>query len=395
MMESFRGLRVVEIGQAFAGPFAAEVLGFLGAEVIKVERPGAGDDARKWGPPFIRGNSAAFNAVNRNKASVACDLKSDAGRAAFLGLLEGTDVLLHNSRPGNMDKLGLGFDTLSRQFPQLIFAEISAFGHDGPMQHQPGYEVLSQAFGGIMSITGAVDGLPARSGPSICDFGAGMWLVVGILSALLRRRDTGKGGLVQTSLFETSLFWVAIAASGYLADGTAPVRMGAGHTLIAPYGYFETGSDPIILACANDQMFRRLTGVLGRPDLADDARFRDNPGRVENKARIEGIVADVLRGRPRDVWIAELGKAGIPCAPLNTVPQALDTEQTRALGMLVRHPDDAALRSIGFPLSFERHRPPVRHSAPHLGADTDRILAAHPDRSTEPPEDPPSPRQPA
>lgn len=373
-MESFRGLRVVEIGQAFAGPFAAEVLGFLGAEVIKIERPGQGDDARKWGPPFVRGSSAAFNAVNRNKCSVECDLKTDAGRAAFLTILESTDVLLHNSRPGNMDKLGLGFDTLSRQFPRLIFAEISAFGSRGPLQDQPGYEVLSQAYGGIMSITGAVDGLPSRCGPSLCDFGSGMWLVVGILSALLRRTGTGQGGLIQTSLFETSLFWAAIAASGYLADGAEPVRMGAGHTLIAPYGYFETGSDPIILASANDQTFRRLMQVLGRPELTEDARFRDNPGRVRHKALIEGIVTDILRTRPRDAWIAELTAAGIPCAPLNTVPQALDTEQTRALDMLVAHPDDATLRSIGFPLSFEGVRPAIRHSAPQLGEHTDRII---------------------
>jgi formyl-CoA transferase len=374
MLESFKGLRVVEIGQAFAGPFAAEVLGFLGAEVIKIERPGVGDEARKWGPPFIRDSSAAFNAVNRNKFSVECDLKSEKGHAQLLSLLETTDILLHNSRPGNMDKLGLGYESLSKQFPKLIFAEISAFGNAGPMQHQPGYEILSQAYGGIMSITGEVDGLPSRSGPSVCDFGAGMWLVVGILSALLRRQQTGQGGLVQTSLFETSLVWASIAASGYLSNGIAPIRMGAGHPLIAPYGYFDTDSEPIIIACASDQMFRKLTCVLGCPDLADDDRFRDSPNRTENKELIEGIVTDILKTRPRDEWIDELNEAGIPCSPLNTVPQALKAQQTQALNMLVQHSDDATLRSIGFPLSFEGERPTMRHSAPQLGEHSSAIL---------------------
>lgn len=361
-------VRVVEIGQAFAGPFSTEILAHLGADVIKVERPGTGDDARRWGPPFWGDDAAVFHAINSNKRSVALDLKDPRDLAACKDLIGGSDVLVHNLRPGALDKLGLGAEGLSTEFPRLIYAEISAYGHTGPLQDLPGYEVLGQAFGGIMSITGEADRPPVRCGPSICDFGSGMWLAIGILTALHDRVRTGKGGVVQTSLFETALSWGAVAASSYLASGDAPTRQGASHHLIAPYGYFETQTGPVILACASDTLFTKLAHALGRSEWVEDDRFRDNPARVRNKPLIEGLVADILSEQSQAHWFDVLGRAGVPCAPVNSIPEALDHEQTQALGILQTDPARPDITSVGLPISFNSVRPGLRHGAPALGA---------------------------
>jgi len=369
------GIRVIEIGQAFSGPFASEILANLGADVIKVERPDGGDETRHWGPPFWGEDAAVFHCINRNKRSVALDLKDADGIARCRELIGTADVLIHNLRPGALVKLGLGADTLTRDFPRLICAEISAFGHTGPLRMLPGYEILSQAFGGVMSITGESDRNPVRCGPSVCDFGSGMWLALGVLVALFHREQTGKGGLVQTSLLETALVWTAVSASSFLASGDDPVRMGAGHHLIAPYGYFETKTGPLMVACANDALFAKLVAAIDRPDLTEDERFRDNPSRVENKRLIEGMVADVLKEESQEHWFKFLNQAGVPCSPVNTIPEALSHEQTEALGMVLNDPENPDVKSVGFPISYNGRRPALRTGAPRLGADTESILA--------------------
>lgn len=374
-----KDIRVVEIGQAFAGPVSTEILAHLGAEVIKVERPDGGDEARRWGPPFWGDNAAVFHAVNRGKKSIALDLKDKDDLAACKALIAGADVLAHNLRPGALARMGLDADTLREANPRLIYAEISAYGHVGPLKDHPGYEILAQAFSGVMSITGEPDRNPVRCGPSISDFGSGMWLAIGVLAALLEREKTGRGGLVQTSLLETALSWTSVAASSYLASGKTPARVGATHHLVAPYGYFETRTAPLMIACASDALFARLADAIGQPALPEDARFCDNPGRVRHKAAIEGIVATALKAETQEHWFDVLSRAGVPCSPVNTVPEALAHAQTDALGMLQADPDDPAIRSVAFPVSFDGRRPPLTHGAPALGADTEDVLGAQHD----------------
>ncbi|MEM6441885.1 MAG: CoA transferase [Pseudomonadota bacterium] len=369
-------VKVVEIGQAFAGPFASQILAHLGAEVVKVERAGDGDDARRWGPSFDGDGSAIFHALNGSKTSLALDLKDPDDLAALRAVLTEADVLVHNLRPGALARMGLGPEDLAKDLPRLIYAEISAFGHVGPMRDQPGYEILAQAFGGIMSTTGEPDRDPVRCGPSLCDFGSGMWLAIGILAALHRRAATGRGGLVQTSLYETALTWTTIQAAPYLASGEPPARSGASHVLIAPYGYFETATDPIMLACASDGIFRRLAPALDRPDWLEDPRFKDNAARVTHRATLEGQVAEIFAARDLSHWFEVLNAAGVPCSPVNTVPQALAHPQAEALGILQTPPDRPDVTALGLPLSFEGERPALRSAAPRLGSKPENTPAA-------------------
>lgn len=361
-------IRVIEIGQALAGPFATEILANLGADVIKIENPEGGDEARRWGPPFQGDTASVFHSINGNKKSVTLDLKEKDGFDRCMELIGLADVLVHNLRPGALNRLGLGVKELTRRFPRLICAEISAYGHTGPLKDLPGYEILSQAFGGVMSMTGEPERNPVRCGPSVCDLGSGMWLAIGVLAALHERARTGKGGLVQTSLFETALAWTTISASSYLASGDEPVRAGAGHYLISPYGYFETRTGGLMLACASDNLFKKLARAIGRPELAEDDRFRDNPGRVKNRARIEGIIADILKEESQEHWFESFSDAGVPCSPVNSISEALNHEQTRALGIIRSDPENAEIASVGFPVSFNGRRPKLRHGAPALGS---------------------------
>ncbi len=363
-------VRVVEMGQAFAAPWSGEILAKLGADVVKVERPGTGDEARRWGPPFWGRDAAVFHALNGNKKSVALDLKEKGDREDFKALVGSADVFVHNMRPGALDRMDLGPDALTALHPQLIYAEISAYGHTGPLKAMPGYEILGQAFGGVMGITGEEDRAPVRCGPSVCDFGSGMWLAIGILAALHRRERTGKGGVIQTSLLETALSWTTVPASSYMASGKEPVRMGASHYLIAPYGYFETRTRPLMLACGSDALFGKLAHVLRHPEWIEDERFLDSPSRARNKAEIEGLVGEILAAETQQHWFDLLTEAGIPCSPVNSISEALAHEQTKALGILQSDPGDEAITSVGLPLSFDGERPALTAGAPELGSST-------------------------
>lgn len=364
------GIRVLELGQILAAPYAAEILADLGAEVLKIERPEGGDDARGWGPPFWNGDAALFHQMNRNKRSVALDLKSPEGLARMLELLGEADVFIHNLRPGLPDKLGIGPAAMRARFPRLIYADIGAFGHLGPMNRQPGYELLVQAFGGPMSITGENGGTPVRCGPSINDLGSGMWAAIGVLSALVRRGRTGEGCLVQTSLFETAVSWTSIAASNFMASGTPPRREGSKHPSVVPYGAFETADGQLIIGAGSDKLFRILAEVLGHPEWAADPRFLANSDRVTNRAELESLVTGRLRARPREEWAALLEAAGVPCASIQTIPEVLRHEQTAALGMVQRVPESGEVRLVALPLSFDGVRPEARLPSPRLGAAT-------------------------
>lgn len=368
------GIRVVELGQILAGPFAAEILGDLGADVIKVEKPNGGDDARGWGPPYWEGDAALFHQVNRNKRSVTIDLKSQDGIDRLLKLIATADVFVHNMRPGAIETLGLGADKLRKLFPKLIYADIGAFGHVGPLKTRPGYELLLQAFSGVMSITGERGGMPVRAGPSINDLGTGMWAAIGILAALVRRASTGEGCLLQTSLFETALCWTGVPVANHLASGERPERLGSAHPSVMPYGAFPTATGPLIVAAGNDRLFERLADALGHPAWAKDERFATNDGRVRARADLERLLNAALAAKSRDEWIALFEAKGIPCAPIMEIPEVLAHEQTRALGMIQATPENDEIRLVGLPLSIDGQRPQARRPRLKLGADTDDVL---------------------
>ncbi len=362
------GIRVLELGQILAAPYAAEILADMGAEGLKVERPEGGDDARGWGPPFWGSDAALFHQMNRNKRSIAIDLKSADGLARMLELMGEADVFIHNLRPGLPDKLGIGPQAMRKRFPRLVYTDIGAFGHLGPMSKRPGYELLVQAFGGPMSITGEADGTPVRCGPSINDLGSGMWAAIGILGALVQRARTGDGCLVQTSLFETAVSWTSIAASTYMASGTPPRREGSKHPSVVPYGAFQTADGTLIVGAGSDRLFQKLAEVLGHPEWARDPRFATNRDRVGNRDAIEALLTTMLRSRPRAEWTEILENAGVPCASLQTIPEVLVHEQTEALGMVQEVPDTPDVQLVALPLSFDGVRPAARVPSPKLGA---------------------------
>ena len=368
------GLRVLEIGHSIAAPYAGMILGELGAEVVKLENPGAGDYARGWGPPFVEGVSTVFHTMNRSKRGIAADLSDAATRAKVRRLIvDEMDVVLHNLKPGALDKLGLGAEGLVAEKPSLIFCNIGAFGAKGPLSALPGYDPLMQAFGGLMSMLGEDGRPPVRVPVSIMDLATGMWTVIGILAAHAERARTGRGGIVDTSLYETSCAWMAIPLADYIASGVLPKRTGSGVGMIVPYQAFPCSDGHLMVASGNDNLFRKVCGVIGRPELADDARFAKNAGRVENRAAIVGILSDALARDTRAAWQAKLEAVGVPCGPVQTLDQVVAHPQTAALGILQTSPD-GGLQTIGLPVSFDGARPAYETGAPGLGEHTDAVL---------------------
>jgi crotonobetainyl-CoA:carnitine CoA-transferase CaiB-like acyl-CoA transferase len=367
------GITVVEIAHSVAAPSAGQILGDLGATVIKVENPKAGDDARNWGPPYWHGAGFIFQTINRNKLSAAIDLKDDGQRATLRRfLVEKADVVLQNMRPGLVNKLGLDA-SLRRDNLRLIYCNVWAFGAKGPLADRPGYDALMQAMGGIMSVTGEDGRPPVRVGPSIIDVGTGMWAAIGILAALYRRNLTGEGCTVDASLYETALAWLNMQVASYLASGKVPGRRGSEATGLVPYKIFEASDGYLMIAAGNDNLFRRLAEACAHPEWPDDPRFATNPERVKHRDLVHGAVQEVVARRSCADWLATLDKAGVPCAPMLTVDQALAHPQTKALEILQPTPD-GKMSLIGLPLSFDGVRPPLRRSPPALGADTEAIL---------------------
>jgi len=371
-----RDITVVELGHSVAAPYAGEVLGDLGATVIKIEKRDGGDDARQWAPPYWHGLSAIFQSLNRNKLSATVDLR-DAGERALLVrlIVERADVLIQNLRPGMVEELGLDAATLRPRNKRLIYCSIGAFGRAGPLSGRPGYDPLMQAFGGLMSVTGEAGEPPVRVGTSIIDMGAGLWSVIGILGALHHRTLTGEGTTVDTSLYETALAWMSYHAANYQASGEVPRRHGSGTFGIVPYRGYATRDGYLVIGAGNDKLFRTLVRVLGHPEWADDARFADNPQRVHNRDALDHLIETVTATKASAEWQALLEAAGVPSAPMQSVDQVLAHPQTQALGMLQPSPD-GCLTLMGLPLSFNGERPPFRRAAPQLGEHTQEALGA-------------------
>jgi len=372
------GTTVVDLTRVLAGPYCTLLLADLGARVIKVEIPERGDDARHIGP-FVEGKSAYFASVNRGKESIALDLKDRADRAVFEKLLTGADVLVENFRAGTMERLGYGWEGLHARYPRLVYAAASGFGHTGPYAGRPAYDLVAQALGGIMSVTGQPGGSPTRVGTSIGDIAAGLFTALGVASALLHRDRCGEGTKVDVAMLDCQVAILENAIARYLATGEVPGPIGARHPSITPFDAFETSDGHLVLAVGNDALFQKLCEVIERPDLANDARFGTNPERTEHQAALKADLERTLRSETTRTWLERLSLAGIPSAPIHDVASLLADPQVAARNMIVETPDpDAgALRSAGNPIKLSGFPDPrVRPGAPDLDADGARIRRA-------------------
>src|SRR5438067_5620715 len=368
------GIVVIEIGHSIAAPYAGMILGELGAEVIKIENPKGGDAARGWGPPFQEGASTCFHSVNGAKLGVTIDLADPADAARLRALiLERADVVIHKLKYGALAKFGLAPAALIAEKPQLVCCNLAAFGLTGPRVDRPGYDPMMQAYRGLLSLLGEDGRPPVRVTASIIDMGAAMWAVIGILAALRERDQTGKGGIVDTSLLETGLAWMTILLPSYIANRELPQRQGSGVDMIVPYQAFAASDGYMMVAAGNDNLFRRLCAALDRPSLAEDPRFRTNGDRVVHRAELVPILSEIFAARPRAEWARLLEGAGIPNGPIHTLDQVVADAQTRALGMIQKQPD-GDLELVGLPLSFDGARPPFTKPAPMLGEDNETVL---------------------
>ena len=369
----FAGLVVIELGHSVAAPFAGQIFGELGAQVIKIEKS-EGDDARKWGPPFWEGASAFFQSLNRNKESVVCDLRNPEQLEALKTLIcDKADIVIQNLRPGHVEQLGLDGPTLLARQPRLIYCNLGAFGSMGPLKDRPGYDPLMQAFGGIMSTTGEPGRPSVRVGASIVDMGTGMWSVIGSLTALHERHTTGRGRVVDVSLFETATSWVSLLASQFLASGQLAGKQGSGAPGIVPYKAYATEDGELVIAAGSDGLFKSLSAVVGHPEWKDDPRFIDNPARVANQQELYAMLDTIIASRSTAHWTAALEAAGVPCSPVNNLQQMVEHPQTAALG-LVKDVPGTAMRFIGLPLSFDGQRPQPKSAPPKLGEHTQRYI---------------------
>ena len=372
------GTRVIDLSRVLAGPFCTMQLADLGAEVIKIEAPGKGDDTRAWGPPFIEGESAYFMSVNRNKQSLTLNLKAPRGAELLWELLAGADVLVENFRPGTMDRLGFSTDQVADRLPRLVYCSISGFGHTGPLRDLPGYDVLIQGESGLMSLTGDAEGPPFKLGVSISDLTAGMMASQGIMAALLQRERTGVGQHVDIAMLDTSAALLTYQAAIYFATGQTPHRKGNAHPSIVPYSTYPSEDGTLIVAVGNDALFVRFTEVTGRPELARDPRFATASARVEHRDELDSIVAEILRAAPRDHWIPLMREHGIPCGAVREVDEVCASPQLRARGMVqeMTHPVAGAITQLGNPMKLSRQDSSLRQPPPTLGQHTAKVLRA-------------------
>ena len=369
------GVKVLDMTEHMAGPYCTMILADMGADVIKLERPGAGDSSRAMGDGSER--NPYFRYINRNKQSLTLDYKAPRGREIFLKLVAGMDVLVENYRPTVMDRAGLGYETLRKENPRLIYAQLSGFGSDGPYREKGGFDLIAQGMGGIMHVTGEPDGPPTSVGLPICDLGTGMWGAQGVLAALYERQRTGQGQKIECSLLETAVAFSSWTSAGWLADHVEPARMGSRHRQNAPYQRFETKDGYMMIGAAGQGIWERCAKALGHPEWADDPRFRRGPDRRKNRFVLEKEITAVLATAPSAHWIKALDDAGVPCGPVYNYEQLFADPQVQHREMVV-HVDDAELGRVPHirtPVRMSASDVSVRVTAPKLGQHTDKILA--------------------
>lgn len=378
------GLKVVDLTRVLAGPSATQILGDFGADVIKVERPGTGDDTRAWGPPFVKNpdgsdssESAYYLSVNRSKRSIALDITTAEGQDTLHKLIAKADILVENFKVGGLEKYGFSYSQIKEKYPALIYASLTGFGQTGPAKDAPGYDFMIQGIGGIMSATGPADGEPYKVGVAISDLMAGQYLLNGILAALYSREKTGRGQHIDVSLFETQLAWLANLGQYYLTSGEDPPRMGNAHTTIVPYEVFEVKDGHVILAVGNDTQFKSFCKISGLDELADHPDYATNPMRVKHRDVLLPLVRDAMRKKTRAEWLDLFEKSNIPAGPINSISEAFSLPQVAARDMVIEmdHPDsNTPVKLTGNPVKFSETPVSYHHAPPKCGADTNDIL---------------------
>ncbi|MDI3341447.1 MAG: CaiB/BaiF CoA-transferase family protein [Sphaerobacter sp.] len=376
MRHPLDGIRVLDLSRVLAGPYCTMMLGDLGADVIKVEQPGVGDDTRRWGPPWVGGESAYYMACNRNKRGITVNLKDERGKAIIRELARQSDIVVENFKVGALDRMGLGYEALSALNPGLIWCSITGYGQDGPYAERAGYDVIAQGEGGIMSITGEPDGEPMKVGVAIVDITTGMFACNAILAALRVRDQTGKGQRIDMALLASAVAWLANVGSAYLLTGELPQRYGNAHPNLVPYQTFKARDRWMTVGVGNDRQFQTLCRILGLEHLATDERFATNPARVEHRDTLIPILQEAFATRDADDWLAELSAAGIPCGPINTLDRVFAHPQILHRQMVheVPHPTIGSVRLAGPPYIFSETPATVRSHPPLLGEHTDEVL---------------------
>ncbi|MBT6096659.1 MAG: CoA transferase [Rhodospirillaceae bacterium] len=380
-----QGLRILDLTRILAGPTCTQLLGDLGADVIKIERPSAGDDTRKWGPPYVKdadGNdtreSAYYLSANRNKRSVTVDMAKPEGVELLKRLLSYCDILVHNFKVGGLEKYGLGYDDLKADFPSLIYCAITGFGQTGPYAPRAGYDFLAQGQGGIMSLTGEPEGEPVKAGVGIADVMCGMYATTGILAALRHRDKTGEGQMIDVALLDTQVAWLVNEATNYFLSGQVPIRRGNAHPNIVPYQVFPTSDGYFILAVGNDRQFARFCEFAGNPELADDPRFVTNEQRLHNRDAMAETISDLTRARTSAQWIDGLSAIGVPSGAVNNLQQTFKDPHILHRGMRISMPHALAgsgsVDLLGNPLKLSATPVTYRKAPPTMGADTDEVL---------------------
>lgn len=372
-MKPLTGQRVIDLTQNVAGPYCTQVLADLGSKVIKVERPGSGDDTRHWAPQVGDGLSATYATLNRGKLSLALDLDQPAGQALLRRLLQPGDIVIHSLKPGSAEQRGLGYDDLKPLCPGLIYCALSAFGNIGPLAALPGYDPLIQAYAGIMSVNGH-DGMPpARVGVSLVDMGTGLWSVIGILAAVAQRKGTGQGARIDTSLLETGVAWMTNPLANFSATGKLPRRMGSATAMLAPYEVFETADAHVFIGCGADRMFQKLAAALDTPQLAQDERFARNADRVANRDALHETLAKITRQQTTDAVVARLRSAGVPVSAVNDLSSLLGDPQVHTLAL--HHQVPGNVTAVGTPIRIDGERGFAWHLSARVGQDTRAVLA--------------------
>ena len=370
------GVKVLDCTAILAGPYCTMLLADMGADVVKVERPGGGDDTRRMGPPFLGGDAVSFLMVNRNKRGIVLDLKSEEGIALFRKMAARSDIMVENLRPGAMSSLGLGYEDLRRENPALIYCSISGFGGSGPYKDRTGFDLVAQGMSGVMSITGHPGAPPAKVGVPISDLNAGMYASYGILCAYINRLKTGQGQLVDTSLLEGAMAYTVWESASYFATGETPGPVGSAHRMTAPYQAFRTADGYINIGAANQSTWERLCKALGREELLSEPRFATNADRVVNIKDLSATLEETLRKKPMGQWLPLLEKNGVPSGPINDMAAVYADPQVQARNMMVtlQHPKAGQLKTIGIPVKLSDTPGTIRRPAPTLGQHTDEVL---------------------
>lgn len=370
------GIRVLDLTRVLAGPMATMLLGDMGADIIKIERPGAGDDTRGWGPPFQGSESAYYLGANRNKRSVTLDTQTPQGQELLRQLISGSDVVVDNFKLGTFERWGFDDAWFDTHAPQVVRCSITGYGSSGPKAGDPGYDFILQAESGLMSITGEVDGAPMKIGVALVDVCTGLLASISILGGLQDRATHGRGRRYEVTLYDTSLMMLANVAANHLVSGRAPGRYGNGHPNIVPYRTFPCSDGEVAVAVGNDRQFDELARILEHAEWSEDERYATNEGRIQHRDEVDALVSAVTVTRTRDYWISTLHAAGIPVGPINSIPEALSSAQTTARGLVSEmvHPETGSYQLLGSPLRWSDEPAPIRHQPPRLGEQTDEIL---------------------